>query len=131
MTNSHVPHQELSLVGNAIKRRRHWGVLEKLQLVKKIMEPGMTVSEVARKANIAASQLFKWKHLYETGQLTEKKTLSPGFTAAQDGVDLVAKLTEAHLYILELEQALGRKTLENEMLKRIVPVKSLARRRTD
>ena len=106
-------------------------MLEKLQLVKKTMEPGTTVSEIARKANIATSQLFKWKHLYETGQLTEKNTLSTGFTAAHDGVDPVAKLTEAHLYILELEQALGRKTLENEMLKRIVPMKSLSRRRTD
>jgi transposase len=92
-----------------VQRRRRWAPEHKIDLVKKTFEPGMTVSMVARQAGIATAQLFQWKKAYREGSLvavcTSESDISP------------SELVEALRRIQQLEAALGRKTLENEMLK--------------
>ena len=42
----------------SVQRRRRWSVAEKVRLVEEAMQPGMSVSYVARQAGISPSQLF-------------------------------------------------------------------------
>ena len=94
------------------ERRRRWSPDEKLALVKKTMEPGMTVSHVAREGGIAVSQLFQWKKAYEQGSLVAVGAVEPVVPASE--------LQDALRKIKQLEAVLGRKTLENEILKEAV-----------
>ena len=45
----------------SVQRRRRWSVAEKVRLVEEAMQPGMSVSYVARLAGVSPSQLFAWK----------------------------------------------------------------------
>ena len=49
--------------------RRRWPVSEKLEVVRLTMEPGASVAEIARSHGMNANQLFKWRRLFEKGQL--------------------------------------------------------------
>jgi hypothetical protein len=64
------------LTGREVRRRRT--PAEKLALIAETMEPGMTVSHVARRHGIAPNQLFAWRRLANEGALTA--------TAAEDAV---------------------------------------------
>jgi transposase len=45
----------------SVERRRRWSREEKERLVAASLEPGVSVSEVARSAGIHVSQLFRWR----------------------------------------------------------------------
>jgi transposase len=45
----------------SVERRRRWSSAEKRQLVARTLEPGASVSAVAREAGIHPSQLFGWR----------------------------------------------------------------------
>src|SRR4051794_36313872 len=45
----------------SVERRRRWSQDEKEQLVAASLEPGASVSEVARMAGLHVSQLFRWR----------------------------------------------------------------------
>ncbi len=45
------------------ERRRRYTANEKLALVDATMQPGITVSAVARRNGVSASLLFKWRQL--------------------------------------------------------------------
>jgi transposase len=45
----------------AVERRRRWSRDEKERLVAASLEPGASVSEVARMAGLHVSQLFRWR----------------------------------------------------------------------
>ncbi len=45
----------------SVERRRRWSRDEKERLVAASLEPGTTVSEVARMAGLHVSQLFRWR----------------------------------------------------------------------
>jgi transposase len=45
----------------SVERRRRWPRVEKERLVAASLEPGASVSEVARSAGLHVSQLFKWR----------------------------------------------------------------------
>ena len=49
--------------------RQRRSVAEKLKIVQLTFEPGASVAEVARKQGVNANQLFKWRRLFERGQL--------------------------------------------------------------
>jgi len=55
MTNERVE------VITSVERRRRWSVAEKQQLVGATLEPGASVSAIARGAGIHPSQLFGWR----------------------------------------------------------------------
>jgi len=96
----------------SIQRRRRWTVAEKLQMVEESELPGMSVSYVARKYGVSPSQLFTWRRLAREGKLS----------AIRAGEEVVAasEVRQLKARIRELERLLGRKTLENEILKEAV-----------
>lgn len=96
----------------SVQRRRRWAVEEKISWVRRSMEPGMTISIAAREAGVAPSQLFTWKRLYLEGGLSA--------VGANESVVAASELQEAQRRIKQLEQALGRKTLENDILREAV-----------
>ncbi|HCB4034059.1 TPA: IS3 family transposase, partial [Escherichia coli] len=93
------------------KRRRRTSQ-EKIAIVQQSFEPGMTVSLVARQHGVAASQLFLWRKQYQEGSLTA--------VAAGEQVVPASELAAAIKQIKELQRLLGKKTMENELLKEAV-----------
>ena len=62
-------HSRVELV-TSVQRRRRWSAAEKVRPFEEAMQPGMSVSFVARRAGIASSQLFAWKRrMLEGGQV--------------------------------------------------------------
>lgn len=95
-----------------VQRRRRWTPEEKLALVQQTYVDSNSVSLVAREADIAASQLFQWRKAYADGSLVA--------VGANEPVVPASEMKEALKRIKQLEAALGRKTLENEILKEAV-----------
>jgi len=67
------------------------------------------VSLVARRHGVNPSQLFHWRKPYQSGSLLS--------VAAGEPVVPASELAAATRRIRELEHLLGRKTLENEILR--------------
>jgi len=56
------------------ERRRRWSDEEKLQLVAEACRPGNSVSQVARRRGISASQLFGWRRkAMAKGLITDRR----------------------------------------------------------
>jgi transposase len=101
-------------VVTSVQRRRRWTLPEKLRAVEELNVPGMTVSYVIRKYGISPRLLFRWRKLMSEGGKQAIK--------ADDEVVAAAELRELKKCVRELERVLGRKTLENEILKEAVAV---------
>ena len=99
-------------VVTSVQRRRRWTPEQKHDIVKQTNEPGSSVSMVARQFGITAAQLFQWRKAYLQGSLMA--------VGANETVVPASELQEAMRRIKQLEGALGRKTLENEILKEAV-----------
>ncbi len=93
----------------SVQRRRRWSVIEKVRLVEEAMQPGMSVSYVARQAGISPSQLFARK----------RRMLEGGHAAVQADEDVVgaSQVRELEKRVRDLERMLGKKTMEAEILK--------------
>ncbi|ECM4245417.1 IS3 family transposase [Salmonella enterica subsp. enterica serovar Enteritidis] len=102
--------QMIDVLGSEKRRRRT--TQEKIAIVQQSFEPGMTVSLVARQHGVAASQLFLWRKQYQEGSLTA--------VAAGEQVVPASELAAAMKQIKELQRLLGKKTMENELLKEAV-----------
>ena len=94
------------------QRRRRWSVAEKAALVRKTYEPGMSVSLVARQEGVSAGLLFQWRKLERQGALTA--------VSAGESVVPASELAAARAEIAKLQRVLGKKTLENEILREAV-----------
>jgi transposase len=94
------------------ERRRRRGVEEKLAIVQETFAPGATVSGVARRHGVNANQVFAWRKQYQEGSLTAVK--------AGETVVPASQLAAAMKEIKELQRLLGKKTMENEILKEAV-----------
>ncbi|MGC9920299.1 IS3 family transposase [Escherichia coli] len=94
------------------EKRRRRTTQEKIAIVQQSFEAGMTVSLVARQHGVAASQLFLWRKQYQEGSLTA--------VAAGEQVVPASELAAAMKQIKELQRLLGKKTMENELLKEAV-----------
>ncbi|HFI4315286.1 TPA: IS3 family transposase [Escherichia coli] len=94
------------------EKRRRRTTQEKIAIIQQSFEPGMTVSLVARQHGVAASQLFLWRKQYQEGSLTA--------VAAGEQVVPASELAAAMKQIKELQRLLGKKTMENELLKEAV-----------
>jgi transposase len=99
-------------VVTSVQRRRRWTPEQKLEIVKQTNEAGSSVSMVSRQFGTTAAQLFQWRKAYLQGSL-----LAVG---ANETVVPASELQEAMRRIKQLEGALGRKTLGNEILKEAV-----------
>ncbi|MCZ5063158.1 IS3 family transposase [Escherichia coli] len=120
------------------EKRRRRTTQEKIAIVQQSFEPGMTVSLVARQHGVAASQLFLWRKQYQEGSLTavaagEVWQPASYFSGASNtrrevlllctaGEQVVpaSELAAAMKQIKELQRLLGKKTMENELLKEAV-----------
>ena len=96
-------------VSTSVQRRRRWTTAEKVRLVEEAMQPGSSVSYVARCAGISPSLLFSWK----------RRMLEGGHQAVQADEDVVgtSRVRELERRVRDLERLLGRKTMEVEILK--------------
>jgi transposase len=91
------------------QRRRRWSAEQKKAMVLESEQPGMNVSLVARKYDLHPNQLFRWRRLLHEGALTAMRT--------DEQLVPVSEVRHLRKHVRELERLLGRKTLENEILK--------------
>src|ERR1700678_713797 len=92
-----------------VQRRRRWTPGEKIPIVEETYLPGNSVSLVARQHGIAGNQLFTWRRLMAQGALTAA-TAGEEVVPASDYRALEAQ-------VRELQRLLGKKTMENELLR--------------
>jgi transposase len=111
MTMSSIRPNRVEVV-TSVQPRRRWTPEQKLEIVKQTNESGSSVSLVARQHGLTAAQLFHWRKAYLEGSLVA--------VGANETVVPASELQEAMTRIKQLEGALGRKTLENEILKEAV-----------
>ena len=111
MTMSSIRPNRVEVV-TSVQRRRRWTPEQKLEIVKQTNEPGSSVYLVARQHGLTAAQLFQWRKAYFEGSLVA--------VGANETVVPASELQEVMRRIKQLEGALGRKTLENEVLKEAV-----------
>ena len=95
-------------VRGTASRRRRWTKEEKLELVREILRGEYSVLVIAKQAGVAASQLFRWKQLYELGGLRQ--------SGSDESLVPACDLRAAMKRIKALERALDRKMLENHIL---------------
>lgn len=93
----------------SIQRRRRWAAEEKAAMVQETYAPGMSVSLVARRHGIAPNQLFRWRRLHAEGALSA--------VGAGEAVIPASKYRALQGQVRELQRLLGKKTVENEILR--------------
>jgi transposase len=113
MTN-HFHKTEAVEIITSVQRRRRWSSREKLAIVEEAEVPGISVSAVARKHGVSPSMVFTWRRLAREGKLTA--------ISAGEEVVAASEVRRLKTRIRELERILGRKTLENEILKDAVEI---------
>lgn len=106
-------------------RRRLYKLEEKRRLVEEARSS--SVSAVARKYGVSASQLFRWRRLADDGALEA--------IGADEPVVPESEAKQLRNQIRELQRLLGKKTLECEILKEAIeltraPKKLLLRSRS-
>src|SRR5580698_11332854 len=97
-----------------IQRRRRYTAEQKMSVVQEAMQPGMTISYVARRHGIAPSLIFGWRRRMSEGG---KEAIR-----ADDEVVSKAQIRDLEQQVRELQRVLGKKTLENEILREAVKV---------
>ena len=93
----------------SVQRRRRWSAEEKARIVQETYAPGMSVSLAARQHGIAPNQLFAWRRLYSEGALSA--------VGAGEEVVPASDYRALQHQVRELQRLLGKKTLENEVLR--------------
>ena len=101
-------------VFSAIQRRRRYSVDQKLAVLAEAAQPGMSISYVARRHGISPSLLFLWRRRMTEGGKEAVR--------ADDEVVASAEVRALEKRIRELERVLGKKTLENEILREALKV---------
>jgi transposase len=92
-----------------VARRRRFTTEQKLAVVAETMQPGMSISYVARQYGLSPSLVFRWRRLMSEGG-KEAVRVDDDVVGASE----VRRLEER---IRDLERMLGRKTMEVEILK--------------
>ena len=93
-------------------RRNRFSALEKKRIVEETYEQGSSVSYVARQHGVSPSLLYQWRKSMEDGALVG--------VGCEDEVVSKKEIKKLKARIRELEGALGRKALDNEILKEAV-----------
>ena len=92
-----------------VARRRRFSADQKLAVVAETMQPGMSVSYVARRYGLSPSLIFRWRQLMNEGGKQAVR--------ADDEVVAASEVRRLEERVRELERQLGRKTMEVEILK--------------
>ena len=94
---------------SGIARRRRFTTEQKLAIVAESMQPGMSMSYVARQHGLSPSLVFRWRRLMSEGGREAVR--------ADDEVVPAAEARRLEERVRDLERLLGRKTMEVEILK--------------
>ena len=97
---------------SGVQRRRRWTPEEKFRIVEETYLPGMSVPLVARQHVIGGSQIFTWRRLMAQGALTA--------AAAGEEVVSASEYPALKKQVRELHRLLGKKSMENELLREAV-----------
>lgn len=89
--------------------RRMFTAEFKRETVQRLLNEEKTLAELSRELDIQPAVIRNWKRRYESGAATA--------VGADEDVVPASELREAQAKIRELERALGRKTMENEILR--------------
>ncbi|MEG3043447.1 MAG: transposase [Comamonas sp.] len=91
------------------RARRRWSKQEKLAIIQQTYAAGQSVSMVASHYGINTNLLFLWRRQYEQGLLIPLKLGEPGVP--------LELFTDVLRQLCELQQLLGKKSHEAEILK--------------
>jgi len=106
---------EVEVIDNPrVGRRRRFTAEEKRAFVEEAARPGNSVSQVARRHNLSPSLLFSWRRLMEQGSMSS--------LGAEEAVIPESEVKQLKARVRELERLLGKKTLENEILKDAIEI---------
>jgi transposase len=92
-----------------VARRRRFTPEQKLAIVAETLQPGMSISYVARQRGLSPSLVFRWRRLMSEGGKEAVR--------ADDAVVAATEVRRLEERVRELERLLGRKTMEVEILK--------------
>ena len=92
-----------------VARRRRFPTNLKLAIVAETMQPGMSISYVARQHGLSPSLVFRWRRLMSQGGKEAVR--------ADDEVVAASEARRLDERVRELERLLGRKTIEVELLR--------------
>jgi transposase len=95
-------------------RRRIFSAEEKQRILDEAAAPGTSVSEVARRYGVSPSLVFRWRRLRDEGSIASLDAGEP--------VVPQSEVKQLRAQIRELERLLGRKTMENEILRDAVRI---------
>lgn len=88
--------------------RRYFNPAFRKEQALRVVRKELTASELSRELKVSPSLVRRWMHLVDAG--------SDAAVRANEDVVPVSELREAQQRIRELERALGRKTMEVEIL---------------
>jgi transposase len=97
-----------------VARRRRFTTEQKLAVIAETMQPGLSISYVARRHGLSPSLVFRWRRLMTEGGQEAVR--------ADDEVVPATDMRRLEERVRELERQLGRKTLEVEILKEALEV---------
>src|SRR5216683_2247435 len=89
--------------------RRIFSAEFKRETVQRILSGEKTIAELSREFDVSPTVIRNWRRRFESGAATAVK--------ANEDVVPASELQAAHAKIRELERALGRKTMEVEILR--------------
>jgi transposase len=92
--------------------RRRFSPEEKLKIIRESEEPNNSISLISRKYGIHMTQLYHWRRLMKAGQIEAIKS--------EEELVPASELKALQKKLKELERILGKKTVENEILKEAV-----------
>jgi len=109
--------EELKIQGSGATSkvtRRRFKPEEKKKILREAFAPGASSSLTARKYGIAPSVLYNWRRLMESGQAKAIET--------EEELVPVSEVKKLENRVRELERALGRQTMQNDILKEAVKI---------
>jgi transposase len=109
-----MPNADRVEVLSSIQRRRRYSLDQKLAVLAEAAQPGMSISYVARRHGISPSLLFLWRRRMTEGGKEAVRV--------DDEVVGSAEVRALEKRVRELERVLGKKTLENEILREALKV---------
>ena len=92
-----------------VARRRRFTTEQKMAIIAETMQPGVSMSYVARRHGLSPSLVFRWRRLMNEGGREAVR--------ADDDVVPASEARRLEEKVRELERLLGRKTMEVEILK--------------
>src|SRR5215831_7245908 len=106
---------EVEVINNPhVGRRQRFTAEEKRAFVEEAARPGNSVSQVARRYKLSPSLLFSWRRLMEQGSMSS--------LGSEEPVVPESEVKQLKARVRELERLLGKKTLENEILKDAIEI---------